>query len=120
MMTVKPSGCSWPAGLGAAVAMWLAWPIHAESPTPAAGRVVYDKWCAPCHDPGITHPGTHALMAKYQGTKPAVLLERTDLPASIVKYFVRHGITVMPQFRKTEISDTELDALAAYVSQNTK
>jgi len=59
-------------------------------------------------------------MAKYQGSKPAVLLERTDLPASIVKFFVQHGISVMPQFRKTEISDAELDALAAFVSRNTR
>jgi mono/diheme cytochrome c family protein len=119
-MTVKQSGRTRPVSLCAAVAMWLAWPIYAESPPPASGRVVYDKWCAPCHDPGIDHPGTHALMAKYQGTKPPVLLERTDLPASIVRYFVRHGISVMPQFRKTEISDAELDALSAYVSRSTK
>lgn len=108
-----------PSALAAAVAISLAAPIQAQSPPPP-GRVVYEKWCAPCHDPGKSHPGTHALMAKYQGTKPAVLLERTDVPASIVKYFVRHGISVMPQFRKTEISDTELDALAVFVSRNTK
>jgi (+)-pinoresinol hydroxylase len=119
-MTLKRAGCSWPVGLATAIAMGLAWPINAESPPPESGRVIYDKWCAPCHDPGISHPGTHALMAKYQGTKPPVLLERTDLPASIVKHFVRHGISVMPQFRKTEISDAELDALAAYLSRNTK
>ena len=96
-------------------------PVRADSaPPPDSGRGVYEKWCAPCHDPGINHPGTHALMAKYQGTKPAVLLERTDLPPPIVKHFVRHGISVMPQFRKTEISDAELDALALYLSRNTK
>jgi mono/diheme cytochrome c family protein len=95
-------------------------PAGADSAPAPSGRAVYEKWCAPCHDPGINHPGTHALMAKYQGTKPAVLLERTDLPASIVKHFVRHGISVMPQFRKTEISDAELDALAAFLSRNAK
>ncbi len=108
------------AAVAAAFAIVLAAPLGAQSPPGPSGRVVYEKWCAPCHDPGINHPGTHALMAKYQGTKPAVLLERTDLPAAIVKHFVRHGISVMPQFRKTEISDPELDALAAYLSQNTK
>jgi len=35
-----------------------------------------------------------------------------------VKVLVRHGISVMPQFRKTEISDAELDALAKYLSRN--
>ena len=119
-MTGRRIECCWPAGLAASIAISLALPVKAELPAPPSGRVVYEKWCAPCHDPGISHPGTHALMAKYQGTKPAVLLERTDLPASIVKYFVRHGISVMPQFRKTEISDAELDALAAFLSRNTK
>ena len=30
---------------------------------------------------------------------------------------VRTGISVMPHFRKTEISDAELDALARYVAR---
>jgi (+)-pinoresinol hydroxylase len=118
-MTPVRSNGNWLAGLVAAAAIFLVSPVRAEPPAPV-GNAVYQKWCAPCHDPGINHPGTHALMAKYQGTKPAVLLERTDLPATVVKHFVRHGISVMPQFRKTEISDSELDALATYLSRNTK
>jgi mono/diheme cytochrome c family protein len=107
--------------LAALLISMLALPAIAEelAPEHAAGREVYLKWCAPCHAPGITHPGTHALMTKYQGIKSGVLLEWTDLPASSVKYTVRHGISVMPQFRKTEISDAELDALARYLSRNT-
>jgi (+)-pinoresinol hydroxylase len=99
----------------------LAVPVIADEAAPehAAGREVYLKWCAPCHAPGVTHPGTHALMTKYEGIKSGVLLEWTDLPASTVTYTVRHGISVMPQFRKTEISDAELDALARYLSRNT-
>ena len=85
----------------------------------AAGRAVYTKWCAPCHDPGIIHPGTNALTVKYQGVRPGVLLDWKDLPPDTVRYVVRHGISVMPQFRKTEISDTELDALAKFLSRNT-
>ncbi len=84
----------------------------------AAGRAVYVKWCAPCHDPGVSHPGTNALTVKYRGVKPGVLLEWKDLQASTVKVLVRHGISVMPQFRKTEISDAELDALAKYLARN--
>jgi len=93
----------------------------AEAPAPehAAGQAVYAKWCAPCHAPGVTHPGTHALMTKYQGIKSGVLLDWNDLPAVTVKYWVRHGISVMPHFRKTEISDAELDQLAAYLARNT-
>jgi mono/diheme cytochrome c family protein len=67
----------------------------------------------------VTHPGTHALTVKYQGVKSGVLLEWKDLTPDTVKYLVRHGISVMPQFRKTEISDQELDALAEFLSRNT-
>lgn len=88
----------------------------------AAGRLVYEQWCAPCHDPGIMHPGTHALMVKYPGGARAsgVITEWTDLPASYVSYMVRHGMSVMPPFRKTEITDAELAALGAYLSRNTR
>jgi mono/diheme cytochrome c family protein len=85
----------------------------------AGGRAVYAKWCAPCHDPGVIHPGTNALTVKYRGVKPGVLLEWKDLPPESVRYVVRHGISVMPQFRKTEISDADLDALAKFLSRNT-
>jgi mono/diheme cytochrome c family protein len=91
------------------------------APRYAPGRTVYEKWCAPCHDPGIIHPGTHALMVKYPGGSRASgsITAWTDLPASYVTFMVRHGISVMPQFRKTEISDAELAALAAYLARNT-
>jgi mono/diheme cytochrome c family protein len=84
----------------------------------AAGRAVYTKWCAPCHDPGVIHPGTNALTVKYQGVKPGVLLQWTDLQPATISYVVRHGISVMPQFRKTEISDADLGALAKFLSRN--
>jgi len=90
-----------------------------EGAASAAGRLVYERWCAACHDPGIEHPGTNALTAKYQGVKSGVILEWHDLPPELVRHLVRTGMSVMPHFRKTEISDAELDALAAYLSRNT-
>lgn len=82
----------------------------------AAGKAVFDKWCMPCHGAGPGMPGTAALEALYKGTKPALLEERTDLVPQLTKTFVRTGVSVMPTFRKTEISDLELDALAAYLA----
>ena len=38
----------------------------------------------------------------------------------LVRTFVRNGITIMPFFRKTEVSDTDLDALVAYLARNSK
>jgi (+)-pinoresinol hydroxylase len=103
--------------LSAAAALALcATASAAESQTPQ-GKAVYDKWCAPCHAAGPGHPGTTAIAALYKGSKPAALEERTDLTPAVVKQFVRKGVSVMPFFRKTEISDAELDALAAYLSR---
>jgi mono/diheme cytochrome c family protein len=59
-----------------------------------------------------------ALRAKYAGQLPALLSERIDLAADYVKYLVRNGVSIMPRARKTEISDAELDAIAAYLTRN--
>lgn len=84
------------------------------------GERVYLKWCAPCHAPGIEHPGTNAITAKYRGDRPGALIAQADLDPALIKLMVRHGISVMPTFRKTEISDPELDALAAWLAAQGK
>ena len=81
------------------------------------GQAVYDHWCAPCHAPGPGHPGTQSLEIKYHGSIPAVLKQRKDLTPEFVKTMVRQGILLMAPFRKTEITDAELDDLAAYLTQ---
>jgi (+)-pinoresinol hydroxylase len=86
-------------------------------PPAVSGERVYQHWCAPCHAPGPGHPGTQSLQLKYAGKLPADLLERTDLPAQAVATFVRQGVLLMAPFRKTEITDAELAALAAYVAR---
>jgi len=83
-----------------------------------AGEKVFDKWCGPCHNSGPNHPGTATLQARYQGALPAPLKERTDLTPELVRTFVRQGVSIMPFFRKTEISDADLAALAAYLARN--
>ncbi|HSC07824.1 MAG TPA: cytochrome c [Steroidobacteraceae bacterium] len=81
------------------------------------GRPVFVKWCAPCHSRGPGNPGTAALTAVYKNQKPGALEDRTDLTPEFVKKIVRNGVYVMPFFRKTEITDAELEALAAYLAQ---
>ncbi|MDT4838208.1 Cytochrome C oxidase, cbb3-type, subunit III [compost metagenome] len=83
----------------------------------AQGKQVFEKWCMPCHGKGNFYPGTIALEARYKGAVPGPLEERLDLTPELVKYFVRNGISVMPFFRKTEISDAELDALGRYLQK---
>jgi (+)-pinoresinol hydroxylase len=84
------------------------------------GYVEYQKFCSACHGEGVGRPGTLALQAKYKGALPALLEKRTDLTPQLIKMYVRNGITVMPTFRKTEISDADLDAIAAYLTRNNK
>jgi hypothetical protein len=58
-----------------------------------------------------------ALAQKYHGRLPAELSERTDLTPELVHYFLRNGVSIMPFFRKTEISPAaELD-LVAYLTR---
>lgn len=106
---------------------WVADPalasIEGGGPEVARGKQVYDKWCAACHGPGPGRSGrgltgTESLEAKYEGELPPILDERTDLTPELVDYFVRNGNTsMMPFFRKTEISDRELAELGAYLSR---
>jgi len=122
-MTSSPQSAYRWAVLGALL-LALSGGAQATSPTDAApapsGQLVYEHWCAPCHAPGPGHPGTQSLQVKYGGKVPAVLLERTDLAPPTVAMFVRQGILLMAPFRKTEITDAELAALAAYVARNLK
>ena len=90
---------------------------HAAAPASSvqsAGGKVFGKWCSDCHSTP-EGPGSIALQRKYQGAVPAVLEQRSNLAPDYVRYVVRHGMSFMPTFRKTEISDAELALLAAYL-----
>lgn len=84
------------------------------------GREVFERWCSACHGKGPYHPGTASLAVSYGGSVPAALEERDDLTPEVVAHFVRSGVWSMPPFRKTEISDAELEALGAYLSRAQK
>lgn len=108
------------AALGAAGAA-----VAAEAADPALlarGRDVFERVCAPCHgrSPGLDGspmlPGAAALAAKHKGAVSPYLEERTDLTAEVIRIFVRNGSGTMPMFRKTEITDAEIAAVAAYLA----
>jgi mono/diheme cytochrome c family protein len=94
-------------------------PATATSTPPVATRApperIYAHYCQPCHAPGPGHPGTMRL-AERLGPDKAVLLERDDLAPQYVSTIVRQGLLMMPPFRPSEIPDTELETLAAYVA----
>jgi len=100
-------------------APWTLFPAPDSKPaTPIErGAVVFRGRCEICHGKGNDRSGTISLGFKYQGSKPALLAERRDLTAAVVRFYVRNGVAMMPYFRKTELSDPELDDLAAYLSR---
>lgn len=122
-------------GAGAAAGQNSAWTLFpSRGQEPGASKVrrgedVFHNLCSGCHGPaiknaspgiGATMPGTDALAAKYKGAKPAMLEERTDLTPQFIKIYVRNGVSVMPRFRKTELSDLDLEALSTYLTRNNK
>ena len=105
------------------LAVALATPALAQAPSADAGRRVFARSCAPCHGQGPGDdgarmlPGTAALDARYKGSLPAALERRGDLTPDLVRYIVRYGSGAMPMFRKTEISDAEIDAMTTYLNR---
>lgn len=90
--------------------------LHAEDVHP--GKVVFDVWCEHCHgdDHAWSGGGTQALQAKYKGVIPAKLEDRTDMTPEFVTFYVRDGITGMPNFRYTEITKKQMEDLADYLA----
>ncbi len=90
----------------------------------ARGKAKFEHSCAPCHGAGIGDdgramlPGTDALRIKYAGTLPALLEQRTDLNADAIRTFVRRGTWSMPPFRPTEITEGDIQDIAAYLKQS--
>ncbi len=107
----------------------IASPLNAQSTAERDGKIVFDKWCMPCHGAEAPKsgafatgmlPGTLALSVKYQGKVPAVLDQRVDLTPALIKTVVRHGLFGMPITRKTEVSDVDLDNVVVYLTRNKK
>ena len=91
----------------------------------AKGKMVFAQWCQGCHAPmggpsgafGFPPAGTNRLQQRYQGAVPAALEDSTDLNPELIKTAVRQGLPIMPPLRKTEVTDADLDAVIAYLTQ---
>jgi mono/diheme cytochrome c family protein len=99
--------------LAGAVAMADEAPL---SPQELQGKHAYDRICVYCHGPGLWGAN---LLAKRLGKDHALLETRTDLPAPAIRAIVRSGVGSMPPMRKTELSDSDVDAIAAYLTRPT-
>jgi mono/diheme cytochrome c family protein len=100
--------------------------VNAQDAAVQRGAAKFQHSCAPCHGPGpgddgrAMLPGTAALQIKYNGTVPAVLEARTGLTADVLKVFLRQGSWSMPPFRPTEVTDAEIEDIAAYLAESSK
>ena len=81
------------------------------------GKLLYDRTCIYCHGPGVW--GTNRL-AKRLDKDHALLENRTDLSAAGIRAIVRSGVGSMPPLRKTELSDADVDAIAAYLTRKAR
>lgn len=84
-----------------------------ESLAHSGGEGVFVEKCGMCHRPNGM--GTGLLGRRYEGDL-ALLESRDDLAGSFVKTVVRRGLGNMQPLSRAEVSDTQLDKIAAYLA----
>ena len=90
-------------------------PTSARPLDPPGGERLFYGRCGYCHVEG----GTGTLMlARRLGADRSLLARRTDLQAAYVKGVVRGGLNSMPKLTRVEVTDGELDQIAAYLTRN--
>ena len=99
--------------------------VRAEAPTGdrlasgGDGEKLYSTHCGYCHLPGGmgTNLLTKQRMALGEPPENGLLTNRKDLTASYVKSVVRNGKMAMPRQTRVDVTDAELDAIAAYLGK---
>ena len=102
-------------------------PYQMRAPLPAGDRLaggkdgaaLFSNLCGACHLAGGM--GTNLLTKQrvMLGEPPesGLLANRQDLTQNYVKVIVRRGRMAMPSLTRVEVTDTELDAIAAYLGK---
>lgn len=87
--------------------------------TASDGKLAFEVHCGYCHLTGGmgTNLLTKQRMALGETPDKGLLVNRTDLTADYVKTVVRQGKNAMPPQTKVDITDSELDAVAAYLGK---
>ncbi len=83
------------------------------------GKVLFEVHCGYCHLTGGmgTNLLTKQRMAAGEPPEKGLLANRTDLTADYVKQVVRMGKNAMPPQTRVDLTDAELDAVAAYLGK---
>jgi len=106
---------------GLAIVAWAGAALAQDRAAIERGGAKFEHSCAPCHAAGIGDdgramlPGTDALRIKYRGALPELLEKRTDLTADALRAFIRFGTWSMPAFRPTEVTERDIQDIAAYL-----
>jgi mono/diheme cytochrome c family protein len=112
------------AGPGSPPPPFLLYQTRAKAPSgdrTTAGRdgaALFSNNCGYCHLVGGmgTNLLTKQRIAAGQPPETALLVNRTDLQPDYIKSVVRMGKGAMPHQTKVDITDAELDSVAAYLA----
>ena len=76
--------------------------------------ILFEIHCGICHD----QMGTGTMMlGRRLGGDHALLARRTDLTADYIRHVVRNGLNSMPPQTRVDVSDDELNRIAAYLTR---
>lgn len=83
------------------------------------GKVLFEYHCGYCHLTGGmgTNLLTKQRMMAGEPPEKGLLANRTDLTPDYVKQVVRHGKNAMPPQTRVDLTDPELEAVAAYLGK---
>jgi len=78
------------------------------------GKALFQRRCAMCHD--AVGMGT-GLLSRRMKPEVAQLEKRDDLSAAYVEKAARIGLLNMPPITRGDVGDTDLHAIALYLSK---
>ncbi len=85
------------------------------TPKQQEGKALFEATCVYCHNPRGW--GTERLKTRLPEDR-AVLAERTDLDPAYIRAVVRNGLISMPAYTPTDLSDEQIEAVAAYLTRD--
>jgi mono/diheme cytochrome c family protein len=88
--------------------------VPAPAVAAAPDAALFGTHCGICH--GEMGTGT-MMLGRRLGRDRALLDERTDLDAGYIRQVVRNGVGSMPPQTRVDLSDAELDRVAAYLTR---
>jgi mono/diheme cytochrome c family protein len=86
------------------------------------GEALFSNRCGACHLAGGmgTNLLTKQMMMAKRPPSDGMLSNRTDLTSDYVKSVVRQGKNAMPRLSQVDVTNAELDSIAAYLGKADK